>query len=116
MFANVEPAAAINFKERYTASTWNIGNLDELDSAEPFGAWGFNLIAEECLKVVEISQLTWLAHSFATREALVAVELEAVVNVAEVAHEEKQGTDGSTCSSFPRIAVNDQTVFRIGYI
>ena len=45
-----------------------------------------------------------------------SVELEAVVNVAKVAHEEKQGTDRSTCSSLSRIAVDDQTVFRIGYI
>ena len=45
-----------------------------------------------------------------------SVELEAVVNVAKVAHEEKQGTDRSACSSLSRIAVDDQTVFRIGYL
>ena len=116
MFANIESTTAINFKERYTATTRNIWNLDELDSAEPFGARWFNLVPEEGLKVIEVTQLAWLTYTFTTGEALMPVKLQTIINVAKVSHEEKQGTDRCACSPFSWIAVNYQTVFRIGYL
>ena len=45
-----------------------------------------------------------------------AVELQAVINVVKVAHEEQEGTYGCACPSFARVAVDDYDILRVGYI
>ena len=57
-----------------------------------------------------------LAHTFATGEPLMTVELEAVINVVKVAHEEQKSTDGCACPSFARVAVDDYDILRVSYI
>ena len=44
------------------------------------------------------------------------IEFQTVINVAKVSHEKKKRTDRCARSPFSRIAMNDQTVFRIGYL
>ena len=44
------------------------------------------------------------------------IEFQTVINVAKVSHKKKKRTDCCARSPFSRIAVNDQTVFRIGYL
>ena len=57
-----------------------------------------------------------LAHTFATSEPLMTVELKAVINVVEVAHEEQKSADGCACPSFARVAMDDYDILRVSYI
>ena len=69
----------------------------------------------ECLEVVKVSELAWLTHAFSVGESSATIETETVIHIVKVANIEKYGADGSTCSSLPTIAVDNQHVLIISY-
>ena len=87
--------------------------MNELDAAQTLRSRRLDLVPKEGFKVVEVAQLARLTDTFAAREALVTVKLQAVVDVGEEAHEEEQGADRRARPSLSRVAVHDQDVLRV---
>ena len=87
--------------------------MHELDASEALRSRRLYLVSKECLEVVEVAQLAGLADALAAREALVAVEFEAVVHVVEVADEEQNRANGGSRATLPRVAVHDQNILRV---
>ena len=88
LFADVHTPATVQLEEGHAAAARKIWHLDELDAPEPLGRGTLDLVPEECLEIVQVSQLAGLTDTFSADESLVAIESQAVINIAEVSHEE----------------------------
>lgn len=69
----------------------------------------------ERLEVVQVAQLARLTHTLATGEALVAVELKAVVHIVEEAHIEQECANSRACAPLSTVAVHNKHILRILY-
>ena len=82
----------------------------ELYPCQSFYSWGLNLFFVISLEVVQIAKLARLADSFATNEALMAIESQTVVDRTAKTHIQQNCTDCSACSTFSRVAVNNNHI------
>lgn len=104
-----------NLKARHAPSRTHPRNSIELDRPQPFYRWRLYLFLVKAFEVIEVSELAWLADAFAADKSLVAIEAKSVVDVVEVAHEEEDCADRCPCSPLARIAMHNNSVFRIRY-
>jgi hypothetical protein len=80
----VKSLAQIHVKEGVASATREVWHVKKLDSLEAFEAGRLDLMTIKGFKVVEVPQLTWLTHSFATSEPLMSIEPEAVIHIIEI--------------------------------
>ena len=109
-FCHLHSLTIVDNEARSAGCSRYLRHSAELYPCQSFYSWGLNLFFVISLEVVQIAKLAWLADSFATNEALMPIESQTVVNRAAKTHIQQNRTDCSSCSTFPRVAVNNNHI------
>ena len=100
----------INVKYRYSTSTWDVWHFHELNAFQTFELRWQHLALEECLEIIQISQLARLCDTFCARESLVSEQFKAAFDVVKDFHVEKDRTNGRASPTFACVTVYHEDI------